>query len=241
MAARKAFDRAALLRELRRDEKAKVRAKLHALRGRIRDARAARREALARARAFVRDNRVRLRDKARELRARLMQELRDRVAAERAEARRVLDAAYDEARLLKDQIVRDRAELRAEIAFQRTMRRIEAGHRARRAEVARKGQRHERLEQSDDAVLAEIPPELRALWKRVKHSIRGSRHMSRAEALMHYVHEHPDAYLHAIEDESEAKLAQLIAEREAHEQVVEERRGESEHAWSPDSDYAVPF
>ena len=155
-----------------------------------------------------------------------MRELRERMQAERAEARRLLDAAYDDARSLKDQIVRDRAELLAEVAFQRTMRQIERSNRERRAEVARKGHRHERLAESDDAVLADIPEELRPLWRRVKGSIRATRHMSRSEAFMQYVHDHPREHLTALNDENEAKLAQLIAEREAHEQVLEEGAGE---------------
>jgi hypothetical protein len=165
-----------------------------------------------------------------------MRELRERMLGERAEARRVLDAAYDEASALKDQIVRDRAELLAEVAFQRTMRRIERSNRERRAEVARKGHRHERLAESDDAVLAEISEELRPLWRRVKGGIRATRHQSRSEAFMKYVHDHPDEHQAAINDENEAKLAQLIAEREAHEQVLEERA----HERARDED-DVPF
>jgi hypothetical protein len=168
-----------------------------------------------------------------------MRELRERMLAERAEARRVLDAAYDEARRLKDQIARDRAELLAEVGFQRTMRQIEHNNRERRAEVARKGHRHERLAESDDAVLADIPEELRPLWQRVKGGIRATRHMSRSEAFMQYVHDHPNEHRTAIDDENEAKLAQLIAEREAHEQVLEERAHEHERERDEDDD--VPF
>jgi hypothetical protein len=62
--------------------------------------------------------------------------------------------------------------------------------------------------------------------------------MSRAEVFLQYVHDHPGEHLSAIHDESEAKLAQLIAEREAHEEALGESR---DREGSPDRDDDVPF
>jgi hypothetical protein len=43
--------------------------------------------------------------------------------------------------------------------------------------------------------------------------------MIRGQVFLQYAHDHPGEHLAAIHDESEAKLAQLIAEREAHEKA----------------------
>jgi hypothetical protein len=225
----KAFDRKALLRELRREEKSKLRERLRGLRARIREARALYRTKLAEARAFVKRERPAARQRARELRWRLHAELDERMRAEKAEARRVLAAAYDEARAIRDQIERDRAELRAEVTFQRSMKRIESGHRARKSELQRKGHAHDKLRESDEHVAGNIAPELRPLWERVKGSIRASRHLSRTEAFLAYAHEHPDEHLHAVQDESEQRLAELLAERQTTDEALASRHHEPEH------------
>lgn len=53
--------------------------------------------------------------------------------------------------------------------------------------------------QSDDAVRANIPAELVRVFEKVKRGVRGSPHMSRTEAFLHWVEENPDEVL-AIQD-----------------------------------------
>jgi hypothetical protein len=123
---------------------------------------------------------------------------------------------------LKDEIARDRAAYLAERQYQADLRRIEQANRQRRKE-AHGSTRIERQSESDDEVRANIPPELVALWERVKRGIKASPRMTRTEAFLHYVEEHPHEYLDAIEDKTEALIRELEAKHaEAHREL---RRG----------------
>lgn len=67
----------------------------------------------------------------------------------------------------------------------------------RRSERGRKGgQRAAELRaESDDQVRRDVAddPLLVAVWEKLKGKIKASRHMSRTEAFLHYVHNHPQA------------------------------------------------
>lgn len=141
------------------------------------------------------------------------------LAAARAEARKTCDTDLARARRLRDDAARARAELDAERKHQQAMKRIEAGNVARVKE-ARRASSRERRQESDDEVRGNIPPELLYLFERVKRQIKGSAHMSRTEAFLHYAEDHPDEELAALEDRTDA----LIAELEARERGETVRR-----------------
>jgi hypothetical protein len=204
-----------LMAQIARDEKRKQRQHLAALRAQVRQARVDRKAALEEARARCRAERLSVRQRVEALRQRVLQELRDAVAAERAEARQTCTVRRTAARAISDQIKRVRAELEAERAFQRDMRRIESANR-HRTQQAHRASAAERRSESDDAVRASIPDELVPLWERVKRSIHGSDRMSRAEIFMKYAEEHPEDVLLILEDRTDALVRELEArERDA--------------------------
>jgi hypothetical protein len=60
------------------------------------------------------------------------------------------------------------------------------------------------------------PPELVALFERVKRGIKASPRMSRTEAFLHYAEENPDEVLAAVDDKTDALIRELEAQhREA--------------------------
>ena len=98
-----------------------------------------------------------------------------------------------EARGIKDSILRARTELHAEKEAPRVT-------------------RIERQAESDDEVRSNIPPELVALFERVKRGIKASPRMSRTEAFLHYAEENPDDVLVATEDKTDALIRELEAQ-----------------------------
>ena len=113
-----------------------------------------------------------------------------------------------EARGIKDSILRARAELLAEKKYEADLRRIERANRKRRQEAPRVT-RIERQAESDDEVRSNIPPELVALFERVKRGIKASPRMSRTEAFLHYAEENPDEVLAAVDDKTDALIREL--------------------------------
>ena len=133
-------------------------------------------------------------------------ELRERCRSEqedmRGEVRRLVEAAQLE-------ISRERREREG-------LRKLEKGAKA----SARAGRptvtRAERRSEDDEAVLANLDPELHALFHRVKRSIKGSDRMSRTEAFLQYVHDNPGEALAAIEDKTDALIEEMEREAEQH-------------------------
>jgi hypothetical protein len=207
--------RRALMKDIARADLKKKREHLAALRQAIRDSREARKRALAHAVVRCRTARVEARAKAAALRARALDELKRAIELERAAARSHCETARAAAATERSRLARARAELRAEQQFRREMRRIERSAKERHAELAKTSSPRERAQESDDAVRANIPPELVYLFERVKRRIKGSPRMSRTEAFLHYAEEHPSEVLEALEDKTEATIRELEArERE---------------------------
>jgi hypothetical protein len=202
----------ALWRDIARAERDRMREHLAELGRAIRDARALRKSALVQARERCRAERLAARGRARAERARLLAELHQVHARERARAREACQAAYAEARALSDKIARTRAELRAEKAYRAEMRRVERLHRERQREHRKRySARGVRRGESDDEVRGNIPPELAALFERVKQRIRGSDRKSRTEAFLQYAEEHPNEVLEVLEDKTDALVRELEA------------------------------
>jgi hypothetical protein len=207
--------------EIAREEKRKKRALLADLRRQIREARAQRKAALSGAKERCRSERLAARERAKALKQRVLEELREAMQTERLRARETCAARLVEARSVSERIHRTRAELEAERAFQREMRRIERGNR-QRAQEAHRATAAERRSESDDTVRDSIPSEYLALWEKVKPSIRGSHRMSRTEAFLHYVEEHPDELLATLDDKTDA----LIRELESRQRQVRDELGD---------------
>jgi hypothetical protein len=201
-------DRRALLKEIAKDERLRARQHLLALKDAIQDARAAHRQSLVHAKESCRSARLNARRGASELRARLLLELRAAVAAERHAAHLTCAQGRKLASEAKERRSKTKLELAAERQFRREIKRIERSNRARRSEIV-KASRKERGAESDDTVRGNIPPELVALFERVKGRIKAGDRWTRTEAFLHYAEEHPREVLASIEDESEAKLADL--------------------------------
>lgn len=194
--------RAALLRDVARDLKSKDRAKLIALRGRVRAMRAERKEAIASALSVC---------AARSM-VPTQRQVLDRQRAQKAAAKAACDLATSKAKALRDPIARARAERQAEQSYQRDMRRIarlqrerEHAQRKRRGGVVRASPRQE----TDQEVRGNIPPELVPLFNRVRGQIRGSDRISRTEAFLHYAEEHPGEQWDALEDRIDATIAEM--------------------------------
>ena len=121
-------------------------------------------------------------------------------------------AAYKASRKRRDDLVALAREYRL-------IRRAElASERSQRASGAkRRGPGIARVQESDDEVRANIPPELRALWERTKGRLRGSARRSRTEAFLEYAEAHPDEAIEAIdvpdEDELEASARAYYEKR----------------------------
>lgn len=192
--------RAQLMREIAREHKRGDRARLVALRDRLRASRTARVAAIRRAREACR----------RRGKVPTLKEAAAMLRAARIAARRQCDVDLAAAAKLKDETARARAELEAERKHQRAMKRIERGNVARAAEEKRASARTRRGE-SDDEVRGNIPPELVHLFERVKRQIKGSERMTRTEAFLHYAAEHPDEEIAALEDRTDEIIRQLEA------------------------------
>lgn len=202
------------MREIEREHKRKARETLLALIAEIRAARAARKQALADAQTRCKLEKRSARERARERRRRALEELRQATRDERGAAKATCEGAITSARAITGRVERGRAELAAERAYRREMRRIERGNRARMLEHKRATTR-ERRGEGDDEVRGNIPPELTGLWERVKGKIRGGERHTRTEAFLQYAHDHPAEVLAGIEDKTDALIAELEAKERA--------------------------
>jgi hypothetical protein len=193
-------ERAALLRDVARELKRKDRAKLVELKGRLVEARRLRRAGVVAARSACRAGRREL-----PTLAALAAELRKDKARAKASCASDLAAA----RAMKDREARQRAELAAERAHQQSIRRLDRLHRERTKSAKRPGVAKSRRGESDDEVRGNLPPELVALFEKVKRQIKGSDRESRTEAFLKYADEHPDEEWSALEGAVDREIAAL--------------------------------
>lgn len=190
----KAFDRSKLMRQLERERRQKVRARLSELRQLIKAARRSKREAIKLVRTQCRDARKKLRS----------------VCAMRVDRAKVRGV---------EQIEGARRELAREaVAEQHTRSAI------RRSEgqgpSVRKTSAAERRQESDDAVRSNIPRELAGVFERVKRHIKGSQWQSRTESFLQWAHDNPGEVYAIQSEQAERELSKLIAERERYEREL---------------------
>jgi hypothetical protein len=192
--------RAALMRDVARELKRGNRKKLVALRDRLHTAKAERRAAHRQALAQCRASRAPLPT---------VKQLAAELRAAKRDAKSACDLDLAAARALGGKVKRARAELASEKKYQRELQRIERGNRAKLKAARTPGLARARTSQSDDEVRQNIPPELAALFERVKRSIRGSERKTRTEAFLEYAEEHPDEEWAALEGSVDRAIEEM--------------------------------
>jgi hypothetical protein len=208
--------RAQLMREIARDLRAKQRAELATLRGEIQAARGRRRAALVEVRDACGAGKRQARERIRARRREVLEALKREIADERARAYSACEARIQAAHAARGAHASAREKFRAERSYQRELKRIERGNKQRRAEAfgtRRRGT--EAIRESDDEVRGNIPPELVGLWERVKGRVRGSDRKSRTEAFLEYAESHPSEVLAALDDRTDAVIAELEGKERA--------------------------
>lgn len=197
-----ALDKKRLWKDIEREERRKARLILARLRAELRGAKVERKAQIRGAVARCRSERLAARERAKALRLRGLAEIRDAARAEREAARASCGTGRTTARSSAD---RQLAALTAELERQTSDRAIA---RAGRPSVARASAKERRAE-SDDEVRANIPPDLAALFERVKRGIKGTPRMSRTEAFFHFAEEHPDEAIEGLDAKTDALIREM--------------------------------
>lgn len=206
------LDKKRLWKDIDAEERRRQREKVKQLRARANESRRLRRLAREKAREKCRADRARARRAAARIRARAderatarLEQARQSCQLGKAYAAQALEEVRTAGGALREERQRQR-ELRAieRSARSRTSSRVRSLAKARGGYFAR-----EARGESDDEVRQNIAPEYHALFERVKRSIKGGSRMSRTEAFMKYVEEHPREADEAIEDQTEALIRQL--------------------------------
>lgn len=191
------------------------RAELRMLRAELRTAQVNHRGAMRDVRRVCKELRRRVSERIHFMRERARKKLAAIALRERLEAKHKCVKMIEAAKAVgKDQIEVQRLKLTAEREYQRELANIERANR-QRAKAHPHASYLERKGESDDEVRQNIPAEYHALFNRIRSKIKGSKLQSRSEAMMHYVHEHPDEHLSAIEHETHRELKRLEAEERA--------------------------
>lgn len=214
-----ALDKKQLWKDIEREERAKNREKIKLLEMKIRHAMKLRKSAHPKVKVYCQNERAKARARAHALKFRMREE-----AKELARLMRIAASARCVTRRKRQsvKIQRLRAELAAERKFQKDMRRIASQNRARKPGLARAaaGPRQE----SDEEVRGNIPSELIPLFNRVRRGIKGGPRMSRTDAFMQYVHDHPREQYAAVEDATDALIRDLERQQRAGRDVRRVRR-----------------
>lgn len=200
-----ALDKKALWREIEKDARDRNRTVLAELRDRLRAARAKRAASITSAKSICRSAKLEARARARALES-------DAKAA-RSAARGSCDASKSEATTARAEVIAARTARDAELARQRDARHVARLARGRKTTTTTA---RERAQESDDEVRSNIPPELVSLFDRVRRQIKGSPRVSRTEMFLEYAESHPDEVYAAIDDQTDALIAEL--QRREHEE-----------------------
>lgn len=107
--------------------------------------------------------------------------------------RQGVDAFYDDVRRsITEPFDAEEARLREDIDRTRDITAIQTGRGRKAAGALRSLKRREAQQESDDAVERDIDPSLVTVWRRVKRQFTDTPRMSRSEAFLHWVEEHPE-------------------------------------------------
>jgi hypothetical protein len=135
------------------------------------------------------------------------QRAKDEAAALRARRRELVEGCRAASAEGRAAVQKARAALDAFRAEQRE--RVAASRRPKLRRTAA-----EARQESDGEVKANLPPELHAVWRAVKGSIRGSARRSRTEAFCEWVEANPEEVLALQYGEAERDVARMVQEYE---------------------------
>jgi len=205
-ARRLARSRAHALRAKDREQLAKIRAEL-------REAQRRRKAAMKRAVELCRRGRSTVRQKVKAYREQERERINAQVAAYRQKAR--TQCQMRKARIRRagaTTLESKRRHLAEERKLQAQLRRYEAAAKKKRETL--KTKREERAE-SDDAVRSNLPPELAAVFDKVKKTVRGGPRRTRTEAFLEWAAENPQEVIALQQHETDREVKRLLAERSA--------------------------
>ncbi len=222
-----------LAREIATHHKAANLKKLGDLRRAITEARQSSKRLRSQAVSLCQIGRMIQKERAKKIRLEGRELIRQKIVDDKAAARAACDGRKSKIRGdVKSAVARARAELKEEKRYQREIKRIEshAKKQARPTTTAK-----ERRGESDDQVRDNIPPDLVALFERVKRQIKGSDRETRTESFLRYAEENPGEVAAAIGKEAEREIARLQREEQKETRALR-RRGVSAAELA-----AVPF
>ena len=206
----------------RRKQRHIAKARLAALRSELRDARRRRKQALMDAKERCRAERLAVSERLRANRIRVLAELRETGRAERQAVRAACVARRKEARSLGNDMARTRVQLAAERREQAELRKVARAVRGRLVALTSR-------QQTDEEVVAAIPPDLAQLFARVKDKIKGRGRVSRVEEFLRYAESHPAEVLAAQQHSADTRVQALERqERELAKEAKKAGRGRSE-------------
>ncbi len=214
-------------RAARESIRAREKAELARLRLELGAAKERRKRLVKEARALCKRGRLSLRAKLRAEREALKLKA---VAARRAEraacrARKIVARSSG---------ARSVAAVKAAISAERRLHRVQ---RLQAGEVKRRTAAEARQE-SDDAVLRDIPAELGGVWERVSKRFKGGPRRSRAEAFLEWAEENPGEVVALQQQDADREIARLIREHQAMSKKSRMRKTRAEIAAEL---AAVPF
>lgn len=168
-----------------------------------------------------RASRVSIRVQCKEARAKLTEDararreaLRDAIRGERAALRGRCAVRLEEARELTDRRIEEARKTAMHLDKLRAVTRSPAQqHAAERARL----RRAEAIKESDDEVRRNLPPDLQAIWQRVKHTagMRGGKRISRTERFLEWVHDNSATVQRMLEEDAERAMRSYREETEA--------------------------
>ena len=208
-----------LKKENAKRSRAAERSRLRELRTLIRTRKRERAEGIRRARALCRTMRLKLKRlrkatlaKIRAERARL--KIAYRVVAQRTARAQTKAATLCQRRTTKAQSMHldALAETRRLLAEQETLTRALQALDTRERHYRGRTTRAERASESDDMVRSDLDAELVPVFNAVKHRIQARPGMSRTEAFLHWVEEHPDDVWQLRQAQADRELAELVRE-----------------------------
>jgi hypothetical protein len=185
--------------------------RLAAIKRKLKDVRRARPERLRSIRVYCRTGRENVRAAIARLREEVRDELRQRVQAMREAQRGDCSRTREATRAELDARIVSAAR---ELDQQRGHMKTEYGRKSRGTRVPAGQARRERQQESDDEVRRNLPPELVAVFERVRGTIRPSTRRTRTEAFLEWAEENPDAVHSIVFEDVDRAVAQLIREQQ---------------------------
>lgn len=183
---RRGFDKSRLKRDIERERRKALRERLRELKTNIKTARKTRQMRLRQISVTCASAR-----KALSVRCGVARSKTRQIATKRIEgARAMRDTALAEDRLLRDFDRRERA----------------------KGPGLAKAVKAEQRRESDDEVRSNLPPDLAAVFTRVRRSIHGNARISRTEAFLHWAEENPGEVYAMQSEAAERDLARMVAE-----------------------------